>query len=277
MTTSPIGLIGVGLLGTALAERMLAAGHCARRLRPRPARAAAESGDGGAASAARGRRPLRDRSCCACPIRRSSPRSSSSWATAAAGIAADRRHHGRSRRQRLAWPRELQQPRHRLRRCHDRRLQRAGPPRRSGRDDRRRSRPTSQRAEPVLATWSDRRFHVGPPGSGARMKLVVNLVLGLNRAVLAEGLALAEACGIDPAAALDVLKATPAYSAGDGHQRPQNGRPRLSPAGPPQPAPQGRAADPRAGRRGIGASRRCPMFMNELLAAGRGTGAGRRG
>jgi len=37
-------------------------------------------------------------------------------------------------------------------------------------------------------------------------------VLGLNRAALAEGLALAAACGIDPAAALDVLKATPAFS-----------------------------------------------------------------
>jgi 3-hydroxyisobutyrate dehydrogenase-like beta-hydroxyacid dehydrogenase len=70
-----------------------------------------------------------------------------------------------------------------------------------------------QRAEPVLASWSSRRFHVGPAGSGARMKLVVNLVLGLNRAVLAEGLALARACGIDPAAALEVLRATPAYSA----------------------------------------------------------------
>lgn len=69
------------------------------------------------------------------------------------------------------------------------------------------------RAEPVLQTWSSKRFHVGPPGSGARLKLVVNLVLGLNRAVLAEGLSLAKACGIDPAAALDVLKATPAYSA----------------------------------------------------------------
>jgi 3-hydroxyisobutyrate dehydrogenase-like beta-hydroxyacid dehydrogenase len=70
-----------------------------------------------------------------------------------------------------------------------------------------------QHAEPVLAAWSPRRFHLGPSGSGARMKLVVNLVLGLNRAVLAEGLSLAEACGIAPAAALDVLKATPAYSA----------------------------------------------------------------
>jgi 3-hydroxyisobutyrate dehydrogenase-like beta-hydroxyacid dehydrogenase len=44
------------------------------------------------------------------------------------------------------------------------------------------------------------------------MKLVVNLVLGLNRVVLAEGLALAQACGMEPATALQVLKATPAYS-----------------------------------------------------------------
>jgi 3-hydroxyisobutyrate dehydrogenase-like beta-hydroxyacid dehydrogenase len=70
-----------------------------------------------------------------------------------------------------------------------------------------------QQAEPVLADWSPRRFHVGPSGSGARLKLVVNLVLGLNRAALAEGLALAAACGIEPAAALNVLKATPAFSA----------------------------------------------------------------
>jgi 3-hydroxyisobutyrate dehydrogenase-like beta-hydroxyacid dehydrogenase len=69
-----------------------------------------------------------------------------------------------------------------------------------------------ERAELVLAAWTSRRFDLGPPGSGARMKLIVNLVLGLNRAVLAEGLALAEACGIAPAAALEVLKATPAYS-----------------------------------------------------------------
>jgi 3-hydroxyisobutyrate dehydrogenase-like beta-hydroxyacid dehydrogenase len=70
-----------------------------------------------------------------------------------------------------------------------------------------------QRVTPVLATWSNQRFHLGASGSGARMKLVVNLVLGLNRAVLAEGLALAESCGIDGATALEVLKATPAYSA----------------------------------------------------------------
>ena len=44
------------------------------------------------------------------------------------------------------------------------------------------------------------------------MKLVLNLVLGLNRAVLAEGLSFARSSGIDPALALEILKAGPAYS-----------------------------------------------------------------
>jgi 3-hydroxyisobutyrate dehydrogenase-like beta-hydroxyacid dehydrogenase len=64
----------------------------------------------------------------------------------------------------------------------------------------------------LFATFATRTFHVGPWGSGARMKLVVNLVLGLNRAVLAEGLALAGSCGLDPAAALEILRAGPTYS-----------------------------------------------------------------
>jgi 3-hydroxyisobutyrate dehydrogenase-like beta-hydroxyacid dehydrogenase len=54
-----------------------------------------------------------------------------------------------------------------------------------------------ERAGAVLDTWSGQRF----------------AVLGLNRAVLAEGLSLAEACGVDAALALEILKATPAYSA----------------------------------------------------------------
>jgi 3-hydroxyisobutyrate dehydrogenase-like beta-hydroxyacid dehydrogenase len=44
------------------------------------------------------------------------------------------------------------------------------------------------------------------------MKLVVNLVLGLNRAVLAEGLSLARACGLDLPETLRVLRAGAAYS-----------------------------------------------------------------
>ena len=54
--------------------------------------------------------------------------------------------------------------------------------------------------------------HVGPSGRGAWMKLVTNLVLGLNRAALAEGLAFAEAVGLDAETALAVLRDSMAYS-----------------------------------------------------------------
>lgn len=57
------------------------------------------------------------------------------------------------------------------------------------------------------------RLHLlGDIGQGHRAKLVVNLVLGLNRLVLAEGLGLARRCGMDMAAILDILKAGGAYS-----------------------------------------------------------------
>jgi 3-hydroxyisobutyrate dehydrogenase-like beta-hydroxyacid dehydrogenase len=64
----------------------------------------------------------------------------------------------------------------------------------------------------LFRCFAARIFYLGPCGAGARMKLVVNLVLGLNRAVLAEGLSFARACGVDPAEALEVLKAGPAHS-----------------------------------------------------------------
>jgi 3-hydroxyisobutyrate dehydrogenase-like beta-hydroxyacid dehydrogenase len=55
-------------------------------------------------------------------------------------------------------------------------------------------------------------FYVGACGNAAKMKLVSNLVLGLNRAALAEGLVFAESIGIDPGSALDVLRGSAAYS-----------------------------------------------------------------
>lgn len=67
-------------------------------------------------------------------------------------------------------------------------------------------------ARDLIGSFASRSFHVGPAGSGARMKLIVNLVLGLNRAVLAEGLSFAEACGVNAELALEVLKASPAWS-----------------------------------------------------------------
>lgn len=55
-------------------------------------------------------------------------------------------------------------------------------------------------------------FYVGAWGNASKMKLVTNLVLGLNRAALAEGLALAAATGLAKQDALKVLLNSPAYS-----------------------------------------------------------------
>ena len=55
-------------------------------------------------------------------------------------------------------------------------------------------------------------FYVGASGNAAKMKLVSNLVLGLNRAALAEGLVFAESIGIAPTSALEVLRGSAAYS-----------------------------------------------------------------
>jgi 3-hydroxyisobutyrate dehydrogenase-like beta-hydroxyacid dehydrogenase len=64
----------------------------------------------------------------------------------------------------------------------------------------------------VFEAFSARIVHAGSVGSGAKMKLISNVVLGLNRAALAEGLAFAKAIGVDPRAALDVLLHSMAYS-----------------------------------------------------------------
>jgi 3-hydroxyisobutyrate dehydrogenase-like beta-hydroxyacid dehydrogenase len=69
-----------------------------------------------------------------------------------------------------------------------------------------------RRQEALLRGCFREVFYLGACGNGSRMKLVMNLVLGLNRAALAEGLALAEACGIEAASALAILRAGAAYS-----------------------------------------------------------------
>lgn len=56
-------------------------------------------------------------------------------------------------------------------------------------------------------------FYLGPSGSGSKAKLASNLILGLNRLALAEGLIFAEKLGLDLEPFLELLKATPAYSA----------------------------------------------------------------
>lgn len=60
---------------------------------------------------------------------------------------------------------------------------------------------------------SSRIHFTGNSSSASRMKLITNLVLGLNRAALAEGIAFASALGVDPRAALQVLQDSAAASA----------------------------------------------------------------
>ena len=57
-----------------------------------------------------------------------------------------------------------------------------------------------------------RRFHIGKAGDGGRAKLAINLILGLNRMALAEGLVFASRLGLDAKAFLEVAKASAAYS-----------------------------------------------------------------
>ena len=67
--------------------------------------------------------------------------------------------------------------------------------------------------EPVLAAIAPRHFLLGPPGSGARAKLATNLLLGLNRAALAESLVFARGARASTCPPfLDLVRATPAYS-----------------------------------------------------------------
>ncbi len=69
-----------------------------------------------------------------------------------------------------------------------------------------------ERWNALLADICPRYRHVGKAGYGVRAKLACNLVLGLNRAALAEGLALATTLGLDGTDFLDLLRESPAYS-----------------------------------------------------------------
>lgn len=69
------------------------------------------------------------------------------------------------------------------------------------------------RCASLLQALSARRIHVGPAGMAASAKLATNLVLGLNRAVLAEGMVFAQSLGIAPDKFLALVLATPARSA----------------------------------------------------------------
>src|SRR5438309_10465286 len=65
-----------------------------------------------------------------------------------------------------------------------------------------------ERVRPILESLGDVR-HVGAPGSGEAMKLVVNATLGASIVAFGEALALATSLSLDRPAVLDVLAESP--------------------------------------------------------------------
>ena len=68
------------------------------------------------------------------------------------------------------------------------------------------------RAAALLDALCPQRHLLGAAGQGGRAKLAVNLVLGLNRGALAEGLVFAQRLGLEPEPFLDVLIGSAAFS-----------------------------------------------------------------
>jgi 3-hydroxyisobutyrate dehydrogenase-like beta-hydroxyacid dehydrogenase len=69
-----------------------------------------------------------------------------------------------------------------------------------------------ERARPILDAFSKTVFHMGQAGAGSTMKLVVNTLLGAGLQILAEALALGEKAGIDRKRLAEVLGETAVIS-----------------------------------------------------------------
>ncbi len=70
----------------------------------------------------------------------------------------------------------------------------------------------AERAAGIIAAICPRTYFMGALGNGARTKLAINHVLGLNRAALAEGLTFAGRLGLPLDAFLEAAKGSAAYS-----------------------------------------------------------------
>jgi 3-hydroxyisobutyrate dehydrogenase-like beta-hydroxyacid dehydrogenase len=68
------------------------------------------------------------------------------------------------------------------------------------------------KAEPILAKLSASRRYIGPAGSAAQVKALVNMVMNINTAGLAEGLGLGAALGLDLTILREVFSQTGANS-----------------------------------------------------------------
>jgi 3-hydroxyisobutyrate dehydrogenase-like beta-hydroxyacid dehydrogenase len=69
-----------------------------------------------------------------------------------------------------------------------------------------------QEVSEIVEAITPTHFHVGEVGNGGRAKLAINLILGLNRLALAEGLVFAEGMGLDADSFLAVARKSASYS-----------------------------------------------------------------
>ena len=67
-------------------------------------------------------------------------------------------------------------------------------------------------ADAILSVIYPRRQFIGPAGTATKTKLAINHILGLNRVAMAEGLVFAERLGLDLRGFLDVARKSAAYS-----------------------------------------------------------------
>lgn len=63
-----------------------------------------------------------------------------------------------------------------------------------------------EKARPALEAYGSTQLHAGPLGSGAKLKLAVNLMTYVNWAAISESYRLAEASGLDPQIFVDAVK-----------------------------------------------------------------------
>ena len=68
------------------------------------------------------------------------------------------------------------------------------------------------RCRPIWDALARQAFYLGSSGAGAQMKLIANLITGVNSLVTAEGLALGMKAGLDPGVMLDILRQSTAAS-----------------------------------------------------------------
>ena len=68
--------------------------------------------------------------------------------------------------------------------------------------------PDLERIRPVLLAMGHKIHHMGPPGAGSAMKVMINLMIGMTVLTVAETLTLGRKAGLDPEQMLEVLGET---------------------------------------------------------------------